>query len=265
MAGRNVKTNRTMYTRRPGPAPKKSRVKPNTKLVIWLIEAGVAVLAIMGLWHIFAITTFKVLGNRTVPAADIIREAETSFNHHPFSRNLVTLGLAPLSDDISADQRFSDVQVKSSWPGTVVITVVERQIGLAWKSANNLYALDSNGVVVAPLEVVGSKLPVVTDSTGLPVKVGDRVVSGRFITFVLGVSQNLTPKTGLRMVDMSVPETTSELNVKTAAGFVVKFDTTGGVEEELTNLKTVLNTLSNLKKTPAQYIDLRVANKAYYL
>ncbi len=261
---RRVNTSRVTYGRRPAPAPKRGRMRPNAVLIKLGLQVGLALVAVVGLWRVFGVGTIKITGNKTVLTADIVRAAEASFNHHPFSRNLLTLGLAPLSQDILADQRLGEVHVTRVWPSGVTITVSERQLSLGWKSGGSVYVLDSNGVAVALVGEQGTKLAVVTDSTSLPVTVGSRVVPQRFVQFTLSLAGELTPMTGLAITSMSVPDTTSELYVKTSVGYTVKFDTTSGAEDQLTSLKTVLATLKTLKKTPAEYIDLRVPNKAYY-
>ena len=110
----------------------------------------------------------------------------------------------------------------------------------------------------------GLTLPVVEESTNLPVKIGDRVVPASFIGFCSGLIETLPKKSGLQITGMRVPDTTSELYVVTNRGYYLKFDTTRSSSEQVGDLKIVLDTLARQKKTPAEYIDLRIAGKAYY-
>jgi cell division septal protein FtsQ len=135
---------------------------------------------------------------------------------------------------------------------------------LGWNSGGVTYALDAGGKIIGLLSEVGSNVPVVTDSTNLPVKVGDTVAPARFVTFSTTLATNLPKETGIAISSLRVTDTTSELYVVTNKGYQLKLDTTRGVEEQLADLKQVLATLSTQKKTPAEYIDLRIANKAYW-
>jgi cell division septal protein FtsQ len=145
-----------------------------------------------------------------------------------------------------------------------VLEMTERQPLLAWKSGVQVFALDVEGVAVSYQSDVGLKLPVVEDSTNLPVKIGDRVVPARFVSFATGVIATMPKKTGLQITGLRIPDTTSELYVVTSRKFFIKFDTTREVDEQVGDLKAVLDTLSKQNKTPAEYIDLRIAGKAYY-
>ena len=59
-------------------------------------------------------------------------------------------------------------------------------------------------------------------------------------------------------------ESTLDLYAKTDKGYVVIFDTSRPVGEGIGDLKVVLASLAAQKRTPAEYIDLRVSGKAYY-
>lgn len=262
---RNVRTDRTVYTRRPGPAPRKrGDWKPSGVMIKRAIQALIIMGGLFGFWQVFSVSSIAVTGNRVIPTNDIIMSAETSFNRHPLSRNLLTVGTGSLVRDLLSDRRIGVATIKRSWPNKLTIEVTERQISLVWKTGSNLYLLDSNGVAVAAL-AVAPKLPIVIDSASLPVQVGQSVVPQQFVAFANQLAGEMAPKTGLGVANMTVPDTTSELYVQTSAKYTIKFDTTSGVEDQLNSLKTVLATLAKLHKAPSQYIDLRVPNKAYYL
>ena len=102
----------------------------------------------------------------------------------------------------------------------------------------------------------------VIDTANIPVKPGDRVAPGRFVRFTQDIADGLPSQTGLRIENFQVPESTSEVYVKTDKGYLIKFDTTRSALEQLKDLALVIKNLNG--KVPAQYIDLRVAGRAYY-
>lgn len=264
-ARRRVTTNRVIYARRPAmPGAKKGKgVDSGVGKVVF--KVALAGLAAFGLWRVFAVSQVAVSGNSVIPTSEIQREIEQSFSRHPFSKNLLTLWMASIEDDLLSDQRISSAAISLRWPNRLNVRVSERQLSLIWQSGSNQYLVDNKGVAVAEATGARPSLALIIDTTSLPVKVGSRVAPQSFVIFVAGIAEKITPKTGLAVTSMSIPETTSELDVKTTGGYVVKFDTTGGVEEQISSLKTVLTTLSRIQKKPAQYIDLRVPGKAYYL
>ncbi len=264
MAQRNVRNSRINYGRRPAPAPKRGRQLPKPSTLKPLLPWVGGVIVLFMVWRIFAVDKVEITGNKALSTQTIMKDVEDSFSKHPFSRNLLTLGLDPLDKDLLQDQHLKSVTVSRRWPTTVQINVTERQFALIWKSGAQVYVVDGEGIAVQQ-GAGDEKLPTITDTTGLPVTVGQHVAPARFVAFAAAVAGELQPQTKLAVVDMSVPQSTSELYVKTSAGYIIKFDTTSGVEEQLASLKQVQSTLVKLHKTPTQYIDLRIPNKAYYL
>jgi cell division septal protein FtsQ len=262
---RKVNYSRPIYTKRPSRAPHK-RARGLDFGIIGLVIRGVIVVTVLfALWRVFAISQIEIKGNNAIHTAELGKVVEQSFKQHAFSKNLLTLSLAPLENDLLSDQRIGGVELIRLWPNRLEIRITERQLRLGWKSGEKLYWVDSKGVAIAEVASGGLRLPIVTDSTGLPVRVGGRVAPQSFVVFASRVAEELKSRTGLEIGDMSIPDTTSELDVKTKAGYVIKFDTGARVEDQLASLRTVLATLSRLQKKPIQYIDLRVPGKAYYL
>lgn len=261
-SSRNVRNNRFTYGRRPEGPPRGRRI-PNPGAFKSLLVWAATLVVLFLVWNYFSINSIEISGNRTVSTSSLLKLANASFGNHPFARNLLTLGFDPLDKDLLADQHLGSVKIERHWPQTLRIVVTERLLQVVWKTSGQAFLIDVDGMAVARTEG-GEHLPSVSDSTGLPVQVGDRVAPPRFIRFVTDVNSGLTGRTKLQIADMTIPDTTSELYVKTTAGYIIKFDTTSGAEEQLVALTQVLATLTRLTKTPAEYIDLRIPNKAYY-
>jgi hypothetical protein len=89
------------------------------------------------------------------------------------------------------------------------------------------------------------------------------VTTSRFVAFVGELVPALAAN-GIGATSLDVKETTLDLSVTTNKGYRLIFDTGRTVAEEMADLKAVLGLLATQKKTPAEYIDLRVSGKAYY-
>jgi cell division septal protein FtsQ len=226
-----------------------------------LIMAGVVLLALYGLGRLVAVEKITV----TAPShrAEIETQTRKLIAATWRQGNLVTLDSRELESDLAAsDPLLRDVEVKRRWLHTVMVTVALKQPSIGWSTGNQVFLLDRDGTVIGAFPA-GSTLPVVTDGSNLPVEVGKRVTTARFTDFVTGVQKALTDaKVGV--TGLSVGETTLDLTVQTNRGYRLVFDTGRGVNEEMADYKAVANLLASQKKTPAEYIDLRVAGKAYY-
>jgi cell division septal protein FtsQ len=214
-----------------------------------------------GLLRLFAINTVVV--NSPGRGVEIRAEATKLIADSWQQGNLVTLNDDRLGSKLQlADPLLKSVQVRRRWFHTVIITATLKQPSLGWSSDNQRYLLDRDGTAIGVLPA-GSVLPVVNDGSNLPVKTGTRVTTSRFVAFVGELVPALAAN-GIGATSLDVKETTLDLSVTTNKGYRLIFDTGRTVAEEMADLKAVLGLLATQKKTPAEYIDLRVSGKAYY-
>jgi cell division septal protein FtsQ len=175
--------------------------------------------------------------------------------------NLLTLSSAKLSTSLIAlDPQLKAVEISRVWPHSIRVVVTAKQPALAWSTGNQSYLLDRDGTVIGNLPN-GSTLPTVVDGSNLPVQKGQQVVTATFVTFCNELLTDI-PKTGITITGLRVQDTTFDLYAQTNRGYQLIFDTTRPAADEVADLMTVEKTLAG--KTPAHYIDMRIAGKAYY-
>ena len=267
MIERRVRTSRQVYGRmQPMPRPGRGRgSRPGFSLN--LVQRRLLILtALLGvvayaLWRLFAVTT--VIVQSPGRGEEIKAETLKLIGESAWQANLLTLNDGALADQLkSTDPLLRSVEVRRKWLHAVRVTAVLKQPSMGWSSDDQQYLLDRDGTAIGPLPA-GSTLPVVRDGSNLPVKVGDRVASSRFVDFITELAPALK-KAGVNATLMQVRETTLDLDVSTDKGYRLVFDTSRTVEEEMADLKAVQALLASQKKTPTEYIDLRIAGKAYY-
>lgn len=160
------------------------------------------------------------------------------------------------------DPALKDVSVKRKGLNTLVVTATLKQPSLGWNTGNQTYVLDRDGTIIGT--VTGSPaFPVIVDGSNVPVQTGQRVVSANFVQFVQQVVPALAA-TGITVTRFDIKDTTLDLSAQTNKGYKLLFDTSRGAEEEVADLRAVQRLLASQKKVPAEYIDLRIAGKAYY-
>jgi cell division septal protein FtsQ len=236
---------------------------PNLGLVprrLLIMTAGIAV-AGFGLWQVFSINavTVSAPGRGEEIKREALKQIEASWRQ----KNLLTFdNEAMVSKLQQADPLLRSVEVRRKWPRGIVVTASLKQPSLGWSTGNQKYLLDRDGTVIGALSA-DSKLPVVTDGSNLPVQIGARVASARFVAFATELVPALA-KVGIGAQGLAVTDTTLDLVVSTNKGYRLIFDTAREVEEEIADLKSVQALLATQNKVPAEYIDLRIAGKAYY-
>jgi cell division septal protein FtsQ len=247
------------------------QIKPVRRLKLpnlnWrLVGLGSLILVLLiGWWQLFHLNTVKIQGNTSLTTKQVTAMVQAELKKSLGRQNLTSLDTAGLEKALLTDNyQLKSVDIVRNWPHGLTVNVSERQPSLIWKTGDQAYLLDADGSIISPVSLAGTKLPVITDSTNLPVKVGDKVVPPRFVTFCAQLVQAMSQTTGVGITGMTVPDTTTEVYVTTNKGYVVKFDTTRSAEEGLAQMQRVLTELQRQGKNPAEYIDLRIENKAYY-
>ncbi len=163
---------------------------------------------------------------------------------------------------LAAKPQLKSVQVKREGLQAIAVTGTLKRPALGWSSGGQNFLLDRDGTAIGPL-LESNRVPVIFDGSNLPVKVGTRVASPRFVAFASEVPAGVSAA-GLKLKGLRVQETTYDLWAETTAGYRIVFDTDRTVADQIEDLKVVLATLKGQGRSPAEYIDLRVAGKAYF-
>lgn len=208
------------------------------------------------------ISSVKITGTTNLSNKEVERLIRSNISRNPWYASYFTVGGLKLDRTLPEQEaRIKTATVKKTFPNTITVSIVERQPGVVWVSAGENWEVDIEGIIIG---AAGSNKPMATviDTANIPVKPGDRVAPSRFVKFAQDISEDLPAKTGLKIENFQVPESTSEVYVKTNKGYSIKFDTTRSATDQLSDLALVLKNLNG--KLPKQYIDLRVAGRAYY-
>lgn len=233
--------------------------------LLWvvIVVALIALLVVLG--NFTRIQKIQVEGNKNLNSVHIQQMVEEGMKGQWFGDNIVLVQTGSIGDYLQKHEpAIKSATISRGDNHTLKVVIQERQPTLNWRSGNSLYLLDSDGTVIGPSQGAYEKsLPTIIDGSSLPVEEGKRVAPAGFITFASQVATQL-PGVGVEVAAMTVPETTSELMVKTNKGYTIKLDTTRSIAGEVSDLQAVLKELERAKKTPKEYIDLRIENKAYY-
>jgi cell division protein FtsQ len=256
---------RPSYTRRQS-ARRRQLQLPRLRLSWFrlIVPVVVLLLVVIGIAQLTALKTVRIQGNHTLTTAHLTRLTRQGISHQLLGGNLLLLDTGSLGGYLQqAEPGIKQVTIHRQLPHTLDVVVVERQPTLNWKTGGMVYLLDATAAVIGPTDSTYAHLPTVTDSSNLPVKVGDKVAPPSFVTFCAAIARQL-PVTGYTIQEMTVPESTNEVDVQTTGGLLLKFDTTRPAGEEIADLKAVQAELKAANQTPKSYIDLRIEDKAYY-
>lgn len=138
-------------------------------------------------------------------------------------------------------------------------------------TANGSYVIGENGVALLAATQLPSTnkldLPMVTDQTGLVIKIGQLALTRDNVAFIQMVLAQLKAS-NISVASLSLPPAASELDVHVQGQpYSVKFNMHASLDDAKQQAGTfiaVQHKLSSANITPGQYIDVRVDGRAYY-
>ncbi|MBR7828595.1 FtsQ-type POTRA domain-containing protein [Actinospica sp. MGRD01-02] len=137
------------------------------------LTVAACLLALIGyllLWHtsLIAVRGIKVAGVKSITAAQVLTAAQIGSGGP-----MAALNTAAAAARIERIPQVASANVRKDWPGTVVITVTERQPAALVPDARGYQVVDSGGVVFGQVAKPSKGLPVITVSA--PAKAADVV------------------------------------------------------------------------------------------
>ena len=187
-----------------------------------------------------------------------------------FSRSKLTINRNKIANDVKA--QFPELQsVNVSTPffsKSPVIELTFAQPAVLLRTVNGSYVLDTRGIALATQESNSllfktDKLMTIDDQTTTTVDIGKPALPASVISFSEEVKHQSTAKS-LQIESLSLAAGGGELNVRfTSLPYIVKFNI---YENPRKSFGTFIATQEQLTRTntkPSQYIDVRVAERAY--
>lgn len=135
---------------------------------------------------------------------------------------------------------------------------------------NDIYLLDSSGRVLTSItsaqesKLSSLKIPIINDQSNLNVSVGQIILPEATVAYITEVVGQLQAQ-NISISSMNLPAGEAELDVyMQGQGYYVKYNIYGNAREEVGTYLAVKAMLKTENKTPSQYVDVRVPNRAYY-
>jgi len=188
----------------------------------------------------------------------------------PLNLSKVTINTKQVSDQIK--NRFPEISdavvtipIASHKP---IIDVRSKQPAIILNSQDGPYVIDTSGAVlvrVSDLANVGSfSLPIVIDQSGIEIESGKKVLTSDTVAFIGQLMYQFNEAD--RVVDtLLLPGQPNELRVTLrGSSYFVKFDMSRDARTQAGTVFAVEQRLGSDGKTPGEYIDVRVAEKAFY-
>lgn len=134
--------------------------------------------------------------------------------------------------------------------------------------SNQAFLIDETGRALAPTSQIANmgelSVPTLEDQSGLPVTRGQQALPEGTVQFTQQVTRILDAAK-VHYQSLTLPAGTSELDVRiSGVPYYVKFNLQGDARQQAGTFLAAKQRLEQDKTTPAQYIDVRVPERAYY-
>lgn len=175
---------------------------------------------------IFAVNRIEVEGMQRVTTADIQTVVQTT------THSVFTLDRQKSLDALAiAFPELKDIRLSISLPDGVKISAVERQPIMAWKSGDQLYWIDAEGVVMQPRGEVGELLTISSKSTPPTVKPLEQVESivDYAVTVIDNQTDPVTPEDSINYLDPAVLKAAIQMSAIMPQGALLVYDSLAGM------------------------------------
>lgn len=229
------------------------------------ILLGAVIFYVVFISSLFQVSNPDVQGPNNALSQSLSKEVNNYLNSRLLAKNWLFLNQQDLKGYLQKTFTGQEtITVSKKFPNHLSVVTDEQKPGLIWKTGSRTYILSTSGRVISEQQKAdNSALPQVIDSTNLPVEVGSRVAARDFVNFVGKVGEFMKANQ-IGVEKMYVLDTTSELYVKTQAGYDIKFSTNQNPDSATRSLKATLDLINQQNKKPSSYIDLRVEGRAFY-
>lgn len=232
----------------------------------------VVVLAFIGVLSYLLMTNISTIALRYPqpggsPQTAVYQQAiRQYFAKHPMERFGFSINRKQFVDDLqSAHPELISVDIDKDWYGGNVNFVLQfRRPLLVWETGGHHFYVDSQGTAFE-YDHFGGKYVSVSDQSGISPSVsGGSVASNRFINFLGKMVGAVNAADKGQVTDIIIPASTREVDLKLQGrGYPIKTHTDRDPLQQAEDVVNAIKWFDSKKITP-QYVDVRVAEKAYF-
>lgn len=149
----------------------KMRLAVSAVVLILVVELTVVALTS----PLFAVKKVRVVGNKTVPSAEILRALRLSSDS-----NIFLVNKQQVAAKLEGNPVINHVRLRRRLPGTLIVAVVERKPRLILETGGVLYEVDSWGVPFRVVKRLNGKLPVISCAVPGRIALGKPIYAAAF-------------------------------------------------------------------------------------
>lgn len=231
-----------------------AQARPTKSRLIRALSVTLLVLLTIFAGWLFRVDSVEVDGLEDDQLAKEL--SQQALDNFSFQWQVTEESIAGLQQDHSSSIRFLEAE-SDLLRGRLLLKATERQPAINWRSDENTYLIDKEGIVLE--QSADGSLPLVVDNAGLPVELSQQAVPAQFVEFATIVAAS-----DIDMRHMRIVETSSELYAELDSGYYVRFSTNEDANTQIDSLRRTQELARERGDSIDEYIDVRIPHKAYY-
>jgi cell division septal protein FtsQ len=234
--------------------------------VLVVVMAVIAVLCYLLVTYISTIAVRYSQPGGSPQTAAYQQTIQQYFTKHPMERFGFSINRKQFASDMqAAHPELSSVDIDKDWYGGNVRFMLQfRHPLLVWETGGHRFYVDNQGAAFE-YDHFGGKYVSVSDQSGISPSVsGGSVASNRFINFLGKMVGAVNVADKGQVTDIIIPASTREVDLKLQGrGYPIKTHTDRDPLQQAEDVVNAIKWFDSKKVTP-QYVDVRVAEKAYF-
>lgn len=209
--------------------------------------------------------SFAQKGVHQPQVSDYQKSIYTYFDDHPFERFGFALRTPDMQEQIMRDHpEVLAVGIQRDWyGGNVQFAIAFRTPLLVWKTGGKQFYVDAQGVAFTYNHFAEPTVSV-TDQSGIPPDQSGIVASTRFIRFLGQIVAAVNSYQKGIVQQVIIPAAPKEVDLRLSGReYVIKTNTDRDPLQEAEDIANALKFFDQ-KNIKPQYVDVRVAHKAFY-
>lgn len=238
------------------------------KIVVHTIWIILAILLIQSIFQVkyLQIDKIELKNNQDLGLEEVqetLQDLLTANKYLIFkNNNYFLLNPEPLEQVLLESYNLEAVEITKQWPDQLTVSVTEKISHFIWQKDDSLYLLDAKGALNRQISVLDDKYLILQDFRDYKPS-GDQVFDANETNIInqLYLGWNDLIGNSPKLVKIVI-NNNWELQLYTDIGFHVKVDSAEDLNEQLGNLKKVLD--ENIAGVDIDYIDVRFGDKVYF-
>ncbi len=243
----------------PALLPQQSRqsAPPKRSRLPWFFLLLIVMLGVV-YWFFIVSPTFAV---RSIELVGSDNNSIKAISDHLIGRNMFLLNKESVEQEIKQIYPpVARVSLIRGLPHTVRLVVTLRAPKLRWQTGSAVFILDEDGQSFEEGEKdMYNILPKVVDYSGIPIAIGDTVVSANYIQFIEDLQEKIPDLFHRSVLSYEVHETTYHIDIVLDGDLRVRLTSQRPAKEQLDSAEAIL-----LAHPSSHQIDVRVPIIGYY-